>query len=181
MPDGSSVLQGLTALGDVAIHQMMSLRMMIDVDHGGQKTLQDIMAHTRVQGAGDYPPRQRPQRDSRRRRAERSAAGFRRRRTRGHGHQQIGYVQHSQRHVVHRRMRVDDDVGKLPPQELQDLADLVGLDLVGQLRPLRRRQHPQSGLVGHQDFLNHIGLELIDPGGPIIPDQAGIMGNHFSL
>jgi microsomal dipeptidase-like Zn-dependent dipeptidase len=47
--------RGLTTLGDVAIHQMMSLRMMIDVDHGGQKTLQDIMAHTRVQGAGDYP------------------------------------------------------------------------------------------------------------------------------
>jgi microsomal dipeptidase-like Zn-dependent dipeptidase len=46
--------RGLTALGRFALDEMMARGMLIDVDHGSQKTVDDIIAHTGAR-AGAYP------------------------------------------------------------------------------------------------------------------------------
>jgi hypothetical protein len=49
---GHKNARGLTALGRVALDQMMQLGMLIDIDHMSQRTVEDVFAHTR---ARSYP------------------------------------------------------------------------------------------------------------------------------
>jgi hypothetical protein len=51
-PHGHKNARGLTALGRVALDQMMQLGMLIDIDHMSQRTVAEVFAHTR---ARSYP------------------------------------------------------------------------------------------------------------------------------
>jgi microsomal dipeptidase-like Zn-dependent dipeptidase len=52
---GHTNKRGLTELGRVFLRAVMGRGMIIDVDHGGQKTVNDIIAFTKTTPAGAYP------------------------------------------------------------------------------------------------------------------------------